>query len=203
MKRLLLCVITNAFVKMKQFFNSFIFCFYLQFATAQSEPLNVEINVNDLVIGGVSLGFFWHTERHWSLGVGLGNGSIEGVAKELVFEGDDLDALDIDLPFIVGLNARYFFRPKQNGFYTQLAVGNEIFRIRAEDKVQSNPNQFAVLSVGYLWKFNRKLPTGWYLNARIGANVVWNGGGVYKIGNTSYELRPVFPNPGLMLGYRF
>lgn len=188
---------------MKQTVSFLVFCACLQFVRAQSTRLNVEISVNDLAIGAVGLGFFWDTERHWSLGVGLGNGPIDGFAKELVFNGDNLDALDIDLPFIVGLNARYFFRPEQNGFYTQLALGNEIFRVRAGDEVQSNPNQFAVLSLGYLWKFKREQATGWYLNGRIGANVVWNGGGSYQIGNTSYELRPLFPNPALVLGYRF
>lgn len=188
---------------MKQLIILFILPAFLHFAKAQSTHLNVEISLNDLAIGGVSAGFFWDTERHWSFGVGIGNGPIDGLAKDLVFDGENLDALDIDLPFIVGLNARYFFRPEQNGFFTQLSIGNEIFRIQAGDEVQSNPNQFAVISLGYLWKLKRGQATGWYLQPRIGANFVWNGGGVYKIGDTSYELRPLFPNPALVLGHRF
>jgi hypothetical protein len=165
--------------------------------------VSAELTLNNLISGGFNTNVFFSASKRWSFGVGLGNGPIDGLAKDLVFQGNNLDALDIDLPMIVGLTGRYFLGENQRGFYGQIAVGNEIFRIRNQSAEQTIHNQFAVIAAGFLWKFNRQNPKGLYLNANIGANFVWNTLGKRTINNIEYELRPLFPNPNLILGWKF
>ncbi len=174
------------------------------FGQASSQlSLSVETSVSDWLSGGFGIRTYVNTRKHWSFGVGLGNQQIDGTAKDLLFEGDDLDALEIDLPLILGIQARYFFKPELEGFYLEASLGNEIFRVQAGDEVHNNPNQFGVLSLGYLWAVRKGDWRGFYLNARLGANFVWNTGGERQINDLNYELKPVFPNPALSLGWTF
>lgn len=198
---------------MKKTCFSIIFSLLVISASAQVNPsqetipslsISLETSLNDLIIGGFSTRFFVNTSRHWSIGVGIGNTPIEGVAKELVFDIDgEEDAITTDLPFIAGIQIRYFLAPAQSKFYTELSVGNEIFRVESGGEQHTNPNQFVVVSIGYLWTLKRGSASGFYINPRVGANFVWNDGGPRTINGLSYQLRPLFPNPGLQIGWRF
>jgi len=173
-------------------------------ASVFGQSVNVELSAYNLISGGYNASFMFNTPKHWQFGIGIGATPIEGAAKDLVYDIDgNADALDIDLPFIIGLEARYFLKPNHYGWFAEGALGNEIFRLRAGNEVHENSNNFAVVSIGYLYMPGQDKTKGFYLTARLGANFVWNDGPARTLGGVTYDLNPVFPNPDLSLGWRF
>ncbi|MCG8391182.1 MAG: hypothetical protein MJA30_36865 [Cytophagales bacterium] len=175
-------------------------------AYAQDDPrgikLSVETRVTNYLQNGYEGQFFLVLPNsRWSVGLGVGGQDVEGSARDLLFDGTELDALDIRLTWFVSGAVRYHFTGSLEGFYAELSAGAEEFRVKGNNQTQFIYNGFIVPLIGYRW-----FPwgsDGFFVNPKLGGIFTFARESERAIEESTYELQPFFPSPGLSLGWQF
>lgn len=169
---------------------------------ARGIKLSLETRITNYLQGGYEGQLFLTLPAaRISVGLGVAGQNVTGRAKELLFTGSSLDRLDIRLPWLVSGLIRYHLSPSLEGFYGELSIGGEEFRVRSGEETQRNYNGFIVPTVGYRW-----FPWGkddFYVNPKVGGIFTFARGPERTINGATYQLRPFFPSPGLSLGWQF
>ncbi|MGD1840493.1 MAG: hypothetical protein ACFB0B_06295 [Thermonemataceae bacterium] len=153
---------------------------------------SIESRITNLFQGGYEIGLFFNTASNFSFGVQFAAQDISGQAKELLFESSNYDNLEIRLPWLFAVKARYHLQDHKEGVYFELSTGVEQFRISSDGETHRNNNGFILPSVGYLWHpWDRD---GFYINPNIGYIYAFGRESERTINDTTYELRPFFPS---------
>lgn len=174
---------------------------HAQSQTDIKSTISIESRVTNLLQGGYEIGLFFNSKSNFSFGIQFAAQNVSGQAKELLFESNNHDNLEIRLPWLVALKARYHLKNHQEGVYFELSTGLEQFRISSGGETQRNNNGFILPSVGYLWyPWGRD---GFYINPNLGYIYAFSRESERLINGTTYELRPFFPSPAVSLGWRF
>lgn len=174
---------------------------HAQSQTDIKSTISIESRVTNLLQGGYEIGLFFNSKSNFSFGIQFAAQNVSGQAKELLFESNNHDNLEIRLPWLVALKARYHLKNHQEGVYFELSTGLEQFRISSGGETQRNNNGFILPSVGYLWHpWGRD---GFYINPNLGYIYAFSRESERLINGTTYELRPFFPSPAVSLGWRF
>lgn len=170
--------------------------------SSRSVKIGAETRVTSYLQGGYEGQLFFTLPRaHLSMGIGVGGQNVAGRAKELLFTSSNPSNLNIRLPWLGAVTVRYHLSPSLEGFYGELSLGGEQFRIRSGEETQRNYNGFVVPGVGYRWFPKGK--TGFYVNPKMGGIFTFAREPERIINGTAYRLRPFFPSPGLSLGWQF
>ena len=163
---------------------------------------SIETRITNYFQGGYEGQFFLVLPNsRWSIGLGVAGQDVDGTARDLLFDGSGLDALDIRLTWLVSGLVRYHFTGSLEGFYAELSVGGEEFRVDRDGESQFIHNGFVVPLVGYRWfPWNSD---GFFVNPKFGGIFTFARDSERTIGDSTYELRPFFPSPGLSIGWQF
>ena len=163
---------------------------------------SVETRVTNYLQNGYELQVFMVLPNsRFSIGLGVAGQDVSGNAKDLLFSSSDHDNLDIRLPWLVSGLVRYHFNESLEGFYGEISVGAEEFRIGSGEETQYIYNGFVVPLVEYRW-----FPwgtDGFFVNPKVGGIFTFAREDGRIINGTDYELRPLFPSPGLSVGWQF
>jgi hypothetical protein len=162
---------------------------------------SIESRITNLLQGGYEIGLFFNSSSKFSFGAQLAAQNINGGAKELLFNSSNHDNLEIRLPWLVAVKARYHLKKHKEGVYFELSTGFEQFSISSGAETQSNNNGFILPSIGYLWHPWRR--EGFYVNPNVGYIYAFGRASERTINGVTYELRPLFPSPSLSLGWKF
>lgn len=192
-------------MKSKQFSLSLLMTIaFVNIAVCQNEirpTFSIESRITNLLQGGYEIGLFFNSSSNFSFGIQFAAQDVNGQAKELLFNSDNHDNLDISLPWLFAVKTRYHLKSHKEGIYFELSTGWEQFRISSGGDTHRNNNGFILPSVGYLWHpWGRD---GFYLNPNVGYIYVFGRENERIINGTNYELRPFFPSPALSLGWKF
>lgn len=173
---------------------------------AQNQPklkptISVESRISNLLQEGYEIGLFYNSKGKFSYGLQYASQNVSGNAKGLLFYSSNHDNLTISLPWLVAFKTRYHLKQHKEGFYAELSIGLEQFRVSSEGETHRNNNGFALLGIGYIWyPWGRK---GFYVNPNLGYIYAFNRESEQSINGTSYELRPFFPSPAFSIGCKF
>lgn len=173
---------------------------------AQDSPEGVKVSLETRITNYLQGGyegqlFFTLPRARLSVGVGVAGQNVAGRAKELLFTSSNYDYLDIRLPWLAAGTVRYHLSPSLEGFYGEVSIGGEQFRVRSGQQTQRIYNGFVVPGVGYRWFPRGK--KGFYVNLKLGGIFTFAREPERTINETTYRLRPFFPSPGLSLGWQF
>ncbi len=173
---------------------------------AQESPERVKVGLETRITSYLQGGyegqlFFTLPGARLSVGIGVGGQNVAGRAKELLFTSSNYNNLAIRLPWLAAGTVRYHLSPSLEGFYGEVSVGGEQFRVRSGQQTQRVHNGFVVPGVGYRWFPWGK--TSFYVNPKIGGIFTFAREPERTINETTYRLRPFFPSPGLSLGWQF
>lgn len=171
---------------------------------AQTEKATwaVESRVTSFLQGGYEAGLYYYPKNsRFSLGLAVAGQNVTGAAKDLLFTSSNIDNLSIRLPWLVGFQTRYHFSKHMEGFFAELSVGGEEFRVTAGDRTESIYNGFVVPSIGYIWYPWQR--NKFYVMPKVGGIFTFARAEERTLNGTTYELRPFFPSPGLSIGWKF
>ena len=177
---------------------------FVNTAVCQNEirpTFSIESRITNLLQGGYEIGFFFNSSSNFSFGIQFAAQDVRGQAKDLLFNSNNHDNLDIRLPWLFALKTRYHLRSHKEGVYFELSSGLEQFRIESGGETHRNNNGFILPSIGYLWHpWGRD---GFYVNPNLGYIYAFGRQEERTINGTDYELRPFFPSPAISLGWKF
>lgn len=174
---------------------------------AQNEKLSpstfsVETRVTNYIQGGYDLKlFFYPVNARMSYGVAISGQRLEGLGKDLVFDGENLDEISLRLSWVASLLARYHFSPDYKGFFAEVSAGIEEFKASYQTIDQRDLNGFLSPSIGYFWFPLRR--NNFYAMPKISVNFLIFRPEMQHVGPATYRLRAVHPNPSLSIGWKF
>lgn len=174
---------------------------HAQSQTEIRSAISIESRITNLLQGGYEGSLFFNAKNHFSFGVQFAAQDIEGRAKELLFDSDNFEELEIRIPWLIGIKTRYHLKSHKEGVYIELSAGTEQFRITSEEETQRNNNGFILPSVGYLW--HPWWRSGFYINPNVGYIYAFSRESERTINGTTYELRSFFPSAAVSVGWKF
>ncbi|WP_031529629.1 hypothetical protein [Dyadobacter crusticola] len=145
--------------------------------------------------------FYYPSQSKFSFGAIYATHEINGNTRSLIFESNNRDALSIRLTWLAGIISRYHFLESRKGFFGEVGVGVEEFKVHIEEQVHGKTNGFISPAVGFMW-FPWKA-VGLYVLPKITANVIVGRGREQRLRETTFRLRPVFPAPSIAIGWKF
>lgn len=153
--------------------------------------------------GGYDLGIYYHPENtRFSFGL-LGAGhDINSTVSELIFDSNGHDQLDIRLNWLVSVITRYHFAKHGEGFFVELGIGAEEFRVSSGNGTITNRNGFVSPSIAYTWYPWRR--SGFYVLPKLTGNFILFRPDEQVINaSTTFRLKPVFAAPSIAIGWKF
>jgi len=169
---------------------------------AASADFSIETRVTNYIQGGYDLKFFFHAPNtRMSYGLSIGGQRLEGLGKELVFEGENLDEISLRLSWVASALARYHLSPGDNGFFAEFSAGVEQFRAEYGSETRADVNGFISPAIGYLWFPFKK--HAFYAMPKLSVNFLVFRPGMQSLGPAGYRLRAIHPSPSLSVGWRF
>ncbi|MGA0558405.1 hypothetical protein ACO2Q8_17220 [Larkinella sp. VNQ87] len=173
-----------------------------QEAARPKPSLALEARISTYLQGGYDLAVFYHPPNtRFSVGMLVAGHAINGFAKELIFTSSQYEDLDMRLSWIVSLQTRYHWARHKEGFFGEVGVGAEEFRVAFGSETFSHVNGFLAPAVGYTWHPWQR--DGLYLMPKVASVLTVFRADEQPIGETSYRLRPFFLSPSLTVGWKF
>lgn len=195
-------------VRRKLFLSCLALLYTSLWASAQDNKdakpqLALEARVTTYFQSGLDLAAFYYPKQtKLSFGLLLATHNVNGATKEWLFSSNNYDALDIRLTWIASLLARYHFAAHQEGFFAELGLGAEAFRVKAGNETITNTNGFFAPSAGYIWyPRGRK---GFYLLPKLtGVLTLFRAEEQVIDHATTFRLKPAFVTPSFAIGWKF
>lgn len=171
--------------------------------TAFRKPgLALETRITTYLQGGYDLGIFYHPRNtRLSIGIFGANHDITGMTKEWVFSSNNHDNLDIQLNWLFSLMTRYHLAEHGEGFFAELGLGMEEFKVSASGQSIANTNGFVSPSVGYTWYPWKR--SGLYIMPKLTANFILFREEEQTIHTSTFRLKQVFAAPSFAIGWKF
>ncbi|QNL51068.1 hypothetical protein H8S90_05625 [Olivibacter sp. SDN3] len=167
-----------------------------------SSTFSVETRVTNYIQRGYDLKiFFYPANTRMSYGVSVTGQRLEGLGKDLVFDGDNLGEISLRLSWVASLLARYHFSSDYKGFFAEFSAGIEEFKASYQMTDRRDLNGFLSPGIGYLWFPFRK--DKFYIMPNISVNFLIFRPEMQHIGPATYRLRAVHPSPSLSIGWKF
>ncbi|MBE7177930.1 MAG: hypothetical protein INR69_16110 [Mucilaginibacter polytrichastri] len=162
----------------------------------------IEARITTYIQGGYDIGAFIYPKRSkFSFGVLYAGHDVNGQTRNLLFNSTDHDRLDIRLQWIASYMARYHFADHREGFFAEVGLGAEAFRVRSGDEEITNRNGFISPAIGYIWyPWGRH---GFYLLPKVNGVFTLFRDDEQTINGTDFRLKGFFPTPALSLGWKF
>ncbi|GAA0554888.1 hypothetical protein [Chitinophaga japonensis] len=192
----------------------FLFCLAITYAglwasaqdksSVSSKPeLALEARITTYLQGGYDLGALYYPKgTKWSFGFLVARHDITGITKEWLFDSNNHDALDMRLNWIASFLSRYHFAAHKEGFFAELGLGIEEFRVSAGAETFSNTNGFIAPAIGYIWyPWGR---SGFYLMPKVnGVLTLFRADEQTMAHGTTFRLKPFFATPSFSIGWKF
>ena len=164
--------------------------------------ISVETRITNYFSNGYEVTVLYNTRSKLSFGLQAAGVLLKNRnTKGIVFSSSDVDGINIRLPWLFALKSRYHLRSDHAGFYGEISIGAEQFRITSGSEVHKNHNGFALPSVGYIWHPWRQ--RGLYVNPNIGYDFIFGQPAAKTINGIDYELRSAFIVPAFSIGWKF
>ena len=174
-----------------------------QDAAFRKPGLSLEARVTTYLQSGYDLGIYYHPRNtRFSFGLLAASHDINGSTKELLFNSNNHDNLDIRLSWIVSGITRYHFKKHGEGFFAELGLGMEEFEVSSGGQTVANSNGFISPSVGYTWYPWKR--TGFYIIPKMtGTLTLFRESEQTIHTSTTFRLKPAFATPSIAIGWKF
>jgi hypothetical protein len=185
------------------FFSLSVFCAAGQDTAYRKPGLALEARVTTYLQGGYDLGIFYHPRNtRFSFGMLAASHDINGSTRELVFNSNDHEQLDIRLNWLISAITRYHFAKHGEGFFAELGLGAEEFEVSSAGQTVANTNGFVSPAVAYMWYPWKR--SGLYIAPKITGNFILfrEEEQVFHTA-TNFQLKPFFVAPSLAIGWKF
>lgn len=173
--------------------------------TAFRKPgLAVEARITTYLQGDAyDLGIYYHPRNtRFSFGLMGAGHNINGAVRELIFESNDHDQLDIRLNWLLSAVTRYHLARHGEGFFAELGLGAEEFEVSSGNTTLTNRNGFISPSIGYTWYPQRR--SGFYIMPKLtGTLILFREDRQTINASTNFRLRSAFASPGIAIGWKF